>query len=559
MEKYGLDTHALHDPSKLHTTLELILDNEQPRLMTEDVPIESERFNPDIGIYANLPTELVDNTEKGQLLSTAIQRALPESHFRALVNLVGGIDRFLYLLGESNLKSEDIIREQSLGKKIFHLGRKMFTAPDVQRDYDAYRRGYRVRNPVQVVDNATLPIVQRVITDMYREGAIGIQKRMLATGFSSILSKEEGLGRIVRKVAPDLVHKIPSIVRWRSDDDAVDIALRKIQEVLYTIPEYKEAEETENRGKQVEIINRFVTTERAPTRYFMDNGLQSLMNRFIDPTGEKGFKKAGSPKAVLMFYSEKKGLNWFDRTQEKYVQEWRFNEKGMWDRGEESVRLALDAVQDALYTLPGYRNAEQTGNRDEQCRIINDLLKRETAVAGYFVSVGLRKVFDSFGRPTRDKKKTWKKATVTDMLRLYSDRKNLSWFDRQQPAYVQIWRVLEPGMFMRGEKTTRRAIEAIEDVLYKLPDYREAESSRNRDQQLEIIGGLLSREKALGDFFREQGLDGVLQYVIRSSPAALVEFYSTRKELGWFDQNQSVYLTTNSQGRLQVVNKESTQ
>ena len=72
------------------------------------------------------------------------------------------------------------------------------------------------------------------------------------------------------------------------------------------------------------------------------------MWNFMDPTGKNGLRKRSSPKSLLEFYSEKKGLNWFDRNQETYVQGWRIKENIRWT-GKDAIKIAIESIEDVLY------------------------------------------------------------------------------------------------------------------------------------------------------------------------------------------------------------------
>ena len=66
-----------------------------------------------------------------------------------------------------------------------------------------------------------------------------------------------------------------------------------------------------------------------------------------------------------------------------------------WNDSQNSVQTALTVIADALYKIPGYREAEITRNRDEQVRIINDLIKREDRLQEYFHEAGLGSLINS--------------------------------------------------------------------------------------------------------------------------------------------------------------------
>ena len=222
--------------------------------------------------------------------------------------------------------------------------------------------------------------------------------------------------------------------KWLRLEESVQIALRTIQNVLYEIPGYEQAEKSGNRNEQVKIINDLVRRESRLVDYFIRAGLKSLMDYFIDPTGSHGLKKQESPRALLEFYSDKKGLNWFDRSQTSYVESWRMTEKNMWQMGEESVVRAIQAIEDVLYSIEGYKDAERLGNINEQLRLIGELKKR-IGLQSYFYEQGLTGLMFRFFDP-KGEYGISKKGSPVAVLEFYSRRKGLNWFDQTQSTYL---------------------------------------------------------------------------------------------------------------------------
>ena len=205
--------------------------------------------------------------------------------------------------------------------------------------------------------------------------------------------------------------------------------------MLYKLPGYEQAEVTGNQNEQVRIINELATREPKLKEYFEKAGLGSLMSNLIDAIGKNGLKRRHSPKALLEFYSDKKGLNWFDRTQETYVQAWRIQVKNKWQRGEESAKLAIEAIEDILYQLPGYKEAERTNNRDEQIRIIRDLVIRERKLTNYFRNAGLDSLMKQLIDPS-GRQGLRKRYSPKALLEFYSEMKRLVWFNQNQMSYL---------------------------------------------------------------------------------------------------------------------------
>lgn len=348
---------------------------------------------------------------------------------------------------------------------------------------------------------------------------------------------------------------------WGKGEESIKLAIEAIDDVLDTIPGYKAARRNADRYQQVIIINKFLTRESNLGGYFRRHGLWGLMNSLRYPDGRHVLRKR-SLKSLLEFYDEKKGLRWFDRRQDTYVQAWRIREVDMWQKGEESARLSVEAIEDVLYDIPGYKVAEKSWNRYEQIRLINDLLLRESRLMEFFQNEGLNGLMKSFFDPNGIYGLRRRNSPKV-LLEFYSDRKNLNWFDRTQKLYLQGWRIRQHNMWNQGEESAQLAIEAIEDVLYDLPGYKEAEKTGNRDEQLRIIDNLIRKESGLKDYFMRVGLYYGMMMVFwdktgrhgiknRGSPKAVLEFYSERKGLNWFDRNQTSYIEPYRNASLRV-------
>ena len=161
------------------------------------------------------------------------------------------------------------------------------------------------------------------------------------------------------------------------------------------------------------------------------------MSNFIDRIGIVGIKKANSPKALLEFYSEKKGLKWFDRSQEPYVQGWRIREVNRWQRGEESAKLAIESIEDVLYTIQGYKKAEQTGNREEQIGVIASFANNIGNLTNYLRSNGLSPLMQGLLDPTGEMGLIARNSPEA-VLRFYSQKKGFGWFDESYNTRLTI-------------------------------------------------------------------------------------------------------------------------
>lgn len=204
---------------------------------------------------------------------------------------------------------------------------------------------------------------------------------------------------------------------------------------MYEIPGYRKAERSKNHDEEVDIINDFIRRETRLQKYFLDRGLTMVMRDIFKITGDVRYNKQESPKVILEFYAERKKLNWFDRTQNVYVQGWRIQENGMWGRGEESAQLGVQAIEDVLYLEPGFRVSEINGDRNEQLKIIRNLIARESNLMRYFGNSGLwgmmKRLIDSSG-----KSGLRKQFSVKALLEFYSERKGLGWFDQSKSSFI---------------------------------------------------------------------------------------------------------------------------
>lgn len=501
--------------------------------------------------------------EKGYALAQSIQKILPEEEFLSLVSSFGGFEVFVEMLSRSRLKTEKIAEDRDLEARIRALNHLPPSSRLVNIEYERFRSGRRRFNPIQTLDEISVPVVKEVLVDVLRSGvpSQGLSKRLKEIGFFRLLSTSGGITNIIHNIDPGLLIQIPRSKKWSLGEKSIELALLGIQNVLYTLPGYKNAEEAGNRAEQVRIINDFVLNEPRLADYFYNRGLRNMNVRLIDPTGETKLKRMSSTLAILKFYDRRKGLNWFDRTQRTYVQAWRIRSANMWQKGEESVKLALEAIQDVLFELPGYRVAEETENRAEQVRIINELLKREKQLQQYFLNHGLDSMMSQMVDPEGENGLKRDRSNRA-VLEFYSRKKKLNWFNRTQDTYVHEWRFREHGMW-DGSAGIERAINAFQDILFELPGYRLAEKTGNRTEQIRIINDLIKNYPQLAKYFVSQGLGGLMGILvdptgenglrIRSSAGALLEFYSDKMELNWFDKSKRQYIQIFGHGKLRVI------
>ncbi len=116
-----------------------------------------------------------------------------------------------------------------------------------------------------------------------------------------------------------------------------------------------------------------------------------------------------------------------------------------------------------------------------------------------------------------------------------------------------------------GQESVKTALNAIQEVLYKLPDYRRAEETGNREAQLRILNQILQQPERQRDYFKRAGLNGLMAKFIDTtgraglkrlgSASALLEFYDQRRMLDWFNPAYALHLAANRNGRVMVVDR----
>lgn len=427
--------------------------------------------------------------------------------------------------------------------------------------YQQYLLGKRNFNPLVHLNMESLPVIKKALGQILNEGegCPGISTTIHKMGFRTLLLHTGGTGRLIKAMAPRKVHRFPFVRKWVYPD-SYKFALNKIRDALYDIPDYRSAELEGNRDKQIRIMNRFLETTTSLSDFFNERQLGGMMIQFIDPTGVRGLKKINSPKAVLEFYDSKKKLGWFDRTQKTYVHHWRIRENHMWDKGEESVTLGLEAIADVLFEIEGYREAEEKRERRDQLALINELINKGD-LNTHFMSRGLTGLMKNLVDPA-GKIGIKKYCSALGVLEFYSERKNLKWFDTTLPEYIHFWKIPERGRWKNPEDSRKTAAEFIDAVLNLVPGYRDAKSSGDRAAQMRILGESISRSGGIFNFIGNNGLNGLIsaRNLVNmgknyNSPTDLFRFYSEMNNLEWFNKNLSPYLSTDGERRLVVVDR----
>ena len=435
IEVYGLPTEAI-----LQNTLGEILDNQArdfgslslqrditgdgftlEQILTSGITAEDEVFRSDT------------NSGRGQELLEALKSRLKEE-YGIILGMLGGEENSVDILDRTRLTPEDILNWPQLQQTVLWLNQLPQESRLLYDGYRQFQKGLVRINPIRTLNDCSKPILEKMILDVHTQ-QIPLAIQLKRMGLWAVIKNTNGVSGLVYRINPGLVHQFPGLRKWKRGDESIERAINIVSSVLYELPGYKAAEQTGNRDEQVKIISQLIRQESKLQEYFYKNGLGSLMNSLIDPTGQQGLKKAGSPKALLEFYSGRKGLGWFDRTEDTYVQAWRIWENGKWQQGGRSVELGIEAIEDVLYELPGYKAAEQTGNRDEQVKIISQLIRQESKLQEYFYKNGLGSLMTRLIDPTGQQglKKT---GSPKALLEFYSDQKGLNLFNQNYSSYL---------------------------------------------------------------------------------------------------------------------------
>ena len=228
----NIDGFGLPSSVRLHETLDEILDRHRyKREISLDVDLTGNLFN----LYNVIPSGsdsalLHENIGKGKSLARFLEMILPRQAFRSLISRFGGFDRFIYLLGESNLTPEALTKEYSLsdivrwlGKQpintraenILWLGGLPIESRNLFGEYHDYAAGRRRWNPIQRLDLTSIPVIQRVVLEAYKRGVSAPRTDFVRMGFYHLIINEGGISRIVKQTNPELFIRIPSLFKWR--------------------------------------------------------------------------------------------------------------------------------------------------------------------------------------------------------------------------------------------------------------------------------------------------------------------------------------------------------
>jgi len=320
---------------------------------------------------------------------------------------------------------------------------------------------------------------------------------------------------------------------------------------------YKIAEVKEDRETQVAVVNSIVEDKESLRKRLNDFGLDGFMRHFVDTDGETGFTRKNDPLAVFEFLDYHKGYSLFDREADEYVPRWKFADQfsQSWSRGEFSVELALETVEDVLLSTEyggQLKVALKDGTREDQVEIVN-AIARDYSMGYLFKFHGLEGFLRNFHDGTGE---TGLKAkSAFSALEFYSEQNKLGWFDLIDGERVRPW-LFEGCKWNEGEKSESLAMEALEYALYSSSignELKEAERLGLRDKQVELMKGWIKETPSVCDYLVDKGLGGMLLNFVRdgdnpygfrkqSSARAVLEWYSDKKGLDWFSKDHLLYI-----------------
>jgi len=394
-----------------------------------------------------------------------------------------------------------------------------------------------------------------VVNEAYRNGDIGKDGRE-----QCLVIERPTLNDYFSEVRDGERSKLPHGTHLAKENNAnlVEIVLEPlvlktpetpVSEAPKTPIIYKDA----SREQKIQIIRNSVINHPAKDndsyngaqQFFYDHGLAGLI------TGSPHLRKNNSPIALLELYDKERKVGLFDRTQDTYLGRWEITQNGMW-QGKDGKKLALEAIEDALWKIPGYRNA----SREQKIQLIRDHVinyksrnNDKTGAQQFFYDYGLHGLMSSSHHLR-------KKGSPIALLELYDKERKVGLFDRTQDTYLCRWKIKENGMW-KGKDGKELALEAIEDALWKIPGYRNA----SREQKIQLIRDHVINYKARNDdkngalqFFHDHGLAGLMNHSShlrkRGSPIALLELYDKKRGIGLFDKSKGDYLEMRERNKL---------
>ena len=204
---------------------------------------------------------------------------------------------------------------------------------------------------------------------------------------------------------------------WRDDTDGI-LTAEAIEDVLWRIPGYRHA----SRERKIEIIRQEVIRTGA-MRFFRQHHLLGMLGN------SPHLSKLDSPAEALRFYNSERDVGLFDRSKKEYLRRWEIREMNMW-QGNRGLELAVEAVEDVLWSLPGYRYA----SRDEKVKIVRKKVLHYKSQKGN----GARRFFCYYGLSGMlDQSPHISKSSPEDALRLYDKNRGVGLFNSSYEDYIK--------------------------------------------------------------------------------------------------------------------------
>lgn len=125
-----------------------------------------------------------------------------------MIDLAGDEENFVYFLGQGNLTREDILNQDRLSSYVSWVAAQNPNTRRLLTKYDGFTRRYRRHNPIDSIDDVSLPIVQRSISDMYRTGTQTPARDFRRLGFGNVLKREGGMLKIIIQTNPELLYNL---------------------------------------------------------------------------------------------------------------------------------------------------------------------------------------------------------------------------------------------------------------------------------------------------------------------------------------------------------------
>jgi len=411
--------------------------------------------------------------------------------------------------------------------------------------------------PIQVYDNNSKEIIREVLATI-DPNEKSLKRALQERGFRSLLTRT-GVRKIIMDLEPDRIENLP-LQKYRLGEESKKLFLKLYKRFLYSeIKDFEEADRLNSRERKVRLLVDYLKNEKRLSIKMDEYGLNIYTASCV----------GDSYKSLLLYCDRISGDNLFDRNERYFVPSWLIRKRGMWEQGKKSEKLVAIALQDVLWdydgTSPvfrGYRYAEEIRDRATMTNILKNFFRKEKKVLEFLIEKGLGKVLDSLN----DMNPSFNSKSYKLLFMIYDRYFNLKLFDRNEKHYVPLWLIGDKKVWNRGEESKNLALEEIQDVLWEIKGYREAEESCDKSLQLRILDEeLFKKNPNLVNWFIKMGLGGLMDYFVyddvkgilkRRSPYEILRFYDKNKNLGWFDESSYPVIRRSLDKRVYVAYDE---